>query len=291
MPRVIIFYAQEDREAGNRLGEALAAEGISVWDDQQSLFEGSSYPEALEAIIAAQDVVILCWSAAARVDRFVDVEWRTTLDQSTPVIAYQLDNTPFPTSLSAFDNTATKDVEETVEAVLAMLGGLAPDVGDGRQDKQSDSVEETPGPVFIDTGVGDRMPRRWFEKTGAWVALLAGVLTIIGGLFSTWDKIEGVFGPGTPPDTVNADNTMTYALAGTIFDQDSRDPLRGVTVKITYQGKTDSTVTDANGNYRFDDIPVMQVSLRAEKEGFTPKTSDPMLPNLKQDFPMQKQRP
>ncbi len=73
----------------------------------------------------------------------------------------------------------------------------------------------------------------------------------------------------------NAQN-MTQTLRGTITDLDSQTPLPGATVQIIGSDPVLGAVTDIDGNYRIENVPVGRVSLVVTYVGY----EDKAVPNL-----------
>ena len=61
-PQVFLAYVHEDRQAVERLYEALELAGFSPWMDKGKLLPGQNWPRAIEGAIEASDFFIACFS-------------------------------------------------------------------------------------------------------------------------------------------------------------------------------------------------------------------------------------
>jgi hypothetical protein len=124
------------------------------------------------------------------------------------------------------------------------------------------------------------VPLRWLL-----VALLLLGLTVLG----RW-----CWRPALPPPAASAARRppspppppgKLNILAGTVIDSETRLPVAGVTVTIQDlddpAGQTPTTQTDADGRFRFRDLPPgpddKTVRLHAHKKGYQPSLTDPSL--------------
>lgn len=62
-PQVFIGYVKEDRQAAERLYDAVAAAGFSPWMDTRKLLPGQNWPRAIEAAIEGSDFFVPCFSS------------------------------------------------------------------------------------------------------------------------------------------------------------------------------------------------------------------------------------
>src|SRR5512147_546051 len=60
-------------------------------------------------------------------------------------------------------------------------------------------------------------------------------------------------------------------VRGTIIDDDSKLPLDGASVSLI-NGSQYNTITDAKGNFRFENIPIGRVSIQISYIGYETKT-------------------
>jgi hypothetical protein len=72
MPRVFMSYSRDDLRAAQQLEGALQAHDIAVWRDQESIYSGQQWPQAIGEAIAAHDCLLLVWSKRAARLHFVE---------------------------------------------------------------------------------------------------------------------------------------------------------------------------------------------------------------------------
>ena len=70
--------------------------------------------------------------------------------------------------------------------------------------------------------------------------------------------------------------SLTQTVRGNIIDTDNKIPLVGATVVITDSDPRTGTITDGNGNFRFEKVPVGRISLQISYLGYDSKT----IPNI-----------
>ncbi len=69
---------------------------------------------------------------------------------------------------------------------------------------------------------------------------------------------------------------LTQTIRGSIIDQDSKTPLIGVTVILANSNPVIGTSTDANGNFKLNQIPIGRVALKLSYLGY----EDKLIPNI-----------
>lgn len=121
MSGVFISYTRADLGPVRDIEQGLRAAHVAVWRDQDQLYGGQRWPKALGEAIAAQDFLLLCWSAKAATSTYVELEWCTALALKKPIIPWLLDDTPLPTSLRAVQSIAARHPVEAVPAFLTAL--------------------------------------------------------------------------------------------------------------------------------------------------------------------------
>ena len=105
-PAVFLSYASDDREAAQRICDALRAAGIEVWFDQSELRGGDAWDNKIRAQIknCALFLVVLSQHACARDEGYFRLEWKLAIDRS-----YQMSATrPFlvPVAIDATPETS-----------------------------------------------------------------------------------------------------------------------------------------------------------------------------------------
>ncbi len=123
--------------------------------------------------------------------------------------------------------------------------------------------------------------KKLFEKWQTWVALVAGILTIISLLFIIPRQIGGLFQPG------KSSVEIIQVLAGEILDENG-NPLPDVEVQLPEFNVTDKT--DENGRFEFNvkATKQAQITFRAKKEGHKTVNLDPYLGDSFFNFKMEK---
>jgi TIR domain len=121
MPRVFLSYTRADLDLVHPLEQALAAQGVSIWRDQHSIYGGEQWPKAIGEAIAATDAIILVWSANSAQSHFIEFEWTTALALKKRIIPCLLDDTPLPPSLRAINGIFCQDVDAAVVKILQSM--------------------------------------------------------------------------------------------------------------------------------------------------------------------------
>jgi hypothetical protein len=79
--------------------------------------------------------------------------------------------------------------------------------------------------------------------------------------------------------TISFGQVMSQTVRGVIADADSKSPLIGVTVLIPNSSPIKGSVTDVNGQFKIDQVPVGRITLTINYLGYEPMT----LPNITVD--------
>ena len=78
---------------------------------------------------------------------------------------------------------------------------------------------------------------------------------------------------GTPPEV--GEETKKHDIAGGVFDSDTKKPLSNVSVTAYSSNKKEKVVlTDATGNYTFNELKPGTYKLTFEKDGFVKVTKE-----------------
>jgi hypothetical protein len=64
-PQVFIAYVTENAKEASKLGDALEAQGFSVWMDVRKLLPGQNWPRAIENAIETSDFFVPCYSGVS----------------------------------------------------------------------------------------------------------------------------------------------------------------------------------------------------------------------------------
>ncbi|WP_162848520.1 Ig-like domain-containing protein [Paenibacillus nanensis] len=122
---------------------------------------------------------------------------------------------------------------------------------------------------------------------------------ITGSYSVTYEAFNGADSIQTEPSSLLSDNSFyvvsSIDLVGTIVD-DEGEPLAGVAIQLydptgTYKYENYEATTDAEGNYRFDNIPTNEYLIAVKKPGYSTKErnidtlpSDPHASSVREDF-------
>jgi hypothetical protein len=134
MSGIFISYAREDRATAKELEEIIRGHGIQVWRDQESIYAGEHWPEAIGRGIAGQRIFLLLWSKSSAVSHFVEFEWNTAMALQKTVVPVFLDDTPLPAALSAKNGILLEDFDHAVKKILDLMNISSP--SDHRQNLQ-----------------------------------------------------------------------------------------------------------------------------------------------------------
>ena len=124
MPKVFISYSRNDATAVHRLIQALAADGVTVWRDVDSLHGGQQWPKVIGEAIADNDLLLLVWSQHAATSHFVELEWTTAMALRKTLLPCVLDATPLPPALSAFNVVDSRQLTAALPRILEALHQL-----------------------------------------------------------------------------------------------------------------------------------------------------------------------
>jgi TIR domain len=325
MASVFISYASEQQAVAQQLEAELVAKGVNAWRDKTRLHAGERWPKALGDAIADSEALILLWSAEAEQSDFVELEWNIAVAMNKPVIPCLIDATSLPSTLKPSHSLPDHDISQTAERIRTAIGQsttTAPrqpqkvmlaklekiPASEGRSVLQEvksfinqpnwtvQTVYQVQGDLHVNQQAEAKAPKPPVERMGAWVALLVGVLTIVGWVLDLPQKLGWVTGPPS-----NGDTTITkikeYPFEGQVIDSQGQG-LDDVNVSLIVPGQKPLTVkTQKKGVFAFKVLTVVDkaATLQAEKAGFAPKRRNVTIPDqryvLKMEPRHKEQRP
>ncbi|MBM3224340.1 MAG: TIR domain-containing protein, partial [Candidatus Tectomicrobia bacterium] len=121
MTQVFLSYTRHDLPTLQPLLRDLGTHGITIWRDQEHLYGGQRWPQAIGEAIAAHDTLLLIWSQAAAASHYVELEWNTAIALHKRIVPCLLDQTPPPPALSAMNGIETRQPREAVPHILRAL--------------------------------------------------------------------------------------------------------------------------------------------------------------------------
>jgi hypothetical protein len=127
MAEVFISYKREDRPWAERVDAALKAAGLNTWWDT-SLVAGEHFNAAIDRELQAASCVVVIWSEAAKVSRWVNAEAVAGFDRDI-LVGSRIDGVKlgYPFSVvQTVDLRAAGGLERLVDGVREKLGFPAP---------------------------------------------------------------------------------------------------------------------------------------------------------------------
>lgn len=172
----------------SRAVEFLRGGGLNVFVDSQSIAYGTDWRDALIEAIENAERVMLFWTAAAAMSRWVKREWQLALKCGKKVVPTLLDDTPPPprlarlqavTCLRSLFPAPVRRPEELIQA-LAQANDLADArtaAEDGDLAADNDGVQvSTTAHTHLSAGAPQSSPSR--------LAVIVGSLAVVG--LATW---------------------------------------------------------------------------------------------------------
>jgi TIR domain len=259
MPKVFISYSRDDATTVHRLIQALAADGITVWRDVDSLHGGQQWPKIIGEAIADNDLLLLVWSQHAAASHFVDLEWNAAVALRKTLLPCVLDATPLPPALSAVNAIDARQFTAAVPKIQEALHQFVPaTVAAHDTDESAISHRRRPAQSWL---------KRWYM----WVTLLATLLSVLTMLVDLPGKIGDLF-PHSAPEIQRSvpEGRTLQTLAGVIWD-DNRETVAEVEVFLPEFNVT--TFTDRQGKFVPGSFSFRTWGCRAganELKGFVP---------------------
>ena len=136
MSTIFISYSHSDKEAVAVVTNQLAKIKFDVWQDQQKLRGGESWPKRLGEAIRDSDAFILFWSKSASESHYVELEWNTALALKKVIIPYFLDDTSLPAALAAIQGV------HGIEGLGKALNSPSPKENRADQNKVINELDE-----------------------------------------------------------------------------------------------------------------------------------------------------
>jgi hypothetical protein len=86
------------------------------------------------------------------------------------------------------------------------------------------------------------------------------------------------FSPVAPADPESGGEETLGSISGQVFDNSTESSIPGATVELFTSDEelVDTTTTNADGNYSFDDLELGDYIVQAEAEGYSSASSDPV---------------
>jgi hypothetical protein len=313
MPSVFLSYARADAPTVQTLAQALQAQGIAVWRDQDSLYGGERWPKAIGEAIAAHDWLLLAWSQQAARSHFVEFEWTTAIALRKMIIPCLMDETPLPPTLSAINAIDVRQIDAALPKILhalhrspaptdpthsaevmAKLEALTPAEPEAVAQAAravftqqgwnvQGNVYQAAGDIHVTIAQPEANPKKSLvERWQTWVALFIGILAMTTLAVDLPGKIQKLIGPSEP-----GVQAVEQSLSGVIWDE-GHEPLPGVEVVLPEFNLT--TTTDRHGAFalRVKADKQRTIDVIARKDGYLTHDSDATLGNTSLNFTMRR---
>jgi hypothetical protein len=126
MPSVFLSYARANLEVVDNLvlslmNQKLNSTDISIWRDQEKLYGGQKWPQALGEAISKCDFFLLAWSSSPATSHFVQFKWTIAIALRKKIITCMLDETGLPPSLAADQAIDARDLSSAAGSVLKSI--------------------------------------------------------------------------------------------------------------------------------------------------------------------------
>jgi len=265
MSGIFISYTREDRATAKKLEKIIRDHGIPVWRDQESIYAGEHWPEAIGRGIAGQRIFLLLWSKNSAVSHFVEFEWNTALALQKIVVPVFLDDTPLPAALSAKNGVLLEDFDQAVKKILDLINISPP--SDHRQNlqvmdqlskiegKNVETVLERVKTIYHQQGwqvhgnvyQGDIINIKWWGKWQSKVIFFVALLTFFTFIFDIPEKAKKFY------QEIFGEPIATLILKGSVVDSKGM-PVEGAKVELdSLPGE--SIMTTSDGSFIFKKVP------------------------------------
>lgn len=124
MPKVFLSYSRSDLQVAQSLSKALQAYGVEVWRDEESLRGGELWPKLIGDAIAAQDAIVLLWSAHSANSHYVEQEWNAAFAKKKVIIPCLLDDADLPQMLSQINSIPSQNLSTALPSILKAIPTL-----------------------------------------------------------------------------------------------------------------------------------------------------------------------
>ena len=310
MPSVFISYSSQQLAVAQQLEAELKAKSIKVWRDKTNLHAGEQWrPKALGDAIADANALVLLWSSEASQSDFVELEWNIAVAMKKSVMPYLIDDTPLPPTLKPSHRYQGHDISQAAVAISTSMGQV-PSVPTPQAQKTLlaklesipsaaektvlqeiktfihqpnwtvQNVYQVQGDLHVNQEEGLKPSKPPVERVGAWVALVVGLLTIVGWVIDLPEKL-GWRTDHQSHEEAQSKKENDYPFEGQVLDLQGQG-LNGVSISLTVPGQKPQTFeTKKSGMFKFDVLTEAGkgATLQAQKTGFKPKRRNVTIPD------------
>lgn len=124
-----ISHSSQENPTAERLEEELEAAGLEVWTDLSDMTRGPLVDAELLKSIRACKLLLLLWSKAAGVSKWVAAEWLVAFHEGKLVVPCVLDSTPLPQCLQ---KAAHVDMRWPMDRIVKEIRRTAEEAEDTR---------------------------------------------------------------------------------------------------------------------------------------------------------------
>ena len=233
---IFISYSSKQKSIADGVCHYLEENGFKCWMAPRDIPGGSQYGELIVEAIKTCKVVVLVFSEAASISKWVKGEINVAFTENKPIMPFRVDET---------------EVEGSIKLMLNQMHWIDafPHYADRLPDLL-DSIEGIIDKSFEPTSSAKKPPR---SKRSVWIVLCVAALIVMAFLFAILKKTGSSFDmPENGEDlvvTVNGVSFVMKPVEGGTFQMGSTDsiahmderPLHNVTVSSFYMGETEVT--------------------------------------------------